>query len=196
MGELYSTNLGKNKLAISYFERIINIYKDPVWLVKASERVAEINFNFLKNFEDSRKNYQMLANFTPRLEKIDYYQHRLARSLFNLGLLNLAAKEFQRIQGNPEHEYYTRSFYELGMVHFRKKDWNKAIAFWKEYLKRETRKDAVVQTKFMMANAFETSEQLKRAYNLYYSILGEYPNTEVLRNRLNSIYHRRIARKR
>ena len=47
-----------------------------------------------------------------------------------------------------------------------------------------------------MANAYETMEELKKAYNLYYSILGEYPNTEVIQNRLKAIYDRRVARKR
>jgi len=47
-----------------------------------------------------------------------------------------------------------------------------------------------------MANAYEMLEKLKEAYNLYYSILGEYPNTKVIQNRLNSIYARKIARKR
>ena len=61
---------------------------------------------------------------------------------------------------------------------------------------REKRRDNIVQTKFLMANAYETMEKLKAAYNIYYSILGEYPNTEVIKNRLKSIYERRVARKR
>ena len=47
-----------------------------------------------------------------------------------------------------------------------------------------------------MGNAYETMEELKKAYNIYYSILGEYPNNDVIKNRLNSLYKRRIARKR
>ena len=47
-----------------------------------------------------------------------------------------------------------------------------------------------------MANAYETMERLKKAYDLYYSLLGKYPNTEVIKNRLNAIYERKIARKR
>ena len=47
-----------------------------------------------------------------------------------------------------------------------------------------------------MANAYETMERLKEAYNIYYSIVGEYPNNEVIKARLNSIYERKVARKR
>jgi hypothetical protein len=66
----------------------------------------------------------------------------------------------------------------------------------KEYIKRETRKDNVVQAKFVLANALENLEELKKAYNMYYSILSDYPNIDVIKNRLKSIYKRRVARKR
>ena len=84
----------------------------------------------------------------------------------------------------------------MGMIHFEKKEWRQAISFWNQYITREKRKDFVIEAKFLMANAYETLEALKKAYNLYYSILGEYPNTEVIQSRLNAIYQRRIARKR
>ena len=54
----------------------------------------------------------------------------------------------------------------------------------------------LVDALILMANAYETMENLKNAYNLYYSLLGEYPNTQVLQNRLSSIYERQVARKR
>ena len=68
--------------------------------------------------------------------------------------------------------------------------------FWDKYISLEKRRDNIVQTKFLMGNAYETMEELKKAYNIYYSILGEYPNNDVIKNRLNSLYKRRIARKR
>jgi hypothetical protein len=47
-----------------------------------------------------------------------------------------------------------------------------------------------------MANAYETMENLSKAYSIYYSIQGEYPNTKVIQNRLNSVYQRKVAKKR
>ena len=60
----------------------------------------------------------------------------------------------------------------------------------------ENRNDRIVKTKFLIANAYESAEKLKEAYNIYYSILGEYPNSEVIENRLKSLYERRVSRKR
>ena len=88
------------------------------------------------------------------------------------------------------------SFYYLGLIHFHQKLWKRSLVYLKEYSKRETKKESIVQAKFLMANIYESREELKTAYDLYYSILGKYPNTQVVQNRLNSIYSRRIARKR
>ena len=86
--------------------------------------------------------------------------------------------------------------HQLGIVSFKKKQWKIAINYWNKYIKKEKRQDNIVRTKFLMANAYETIENLEKAYNIYYSILGEYPNTKVIKNRLNAIYERKIARRR
>jgi len=196
LGELYSINLSKNVIAISYFKKIKKISNEPLWLVKVEERIGEINYNFTKNYKESIKSYKLLSTFTPKLENLDFYQNRLALSYRKANYLNKAKKEFLKIQSNRKHKFFIKSFYYLGLIHFQERKWNKAIYLWNEYIKRETRQDSIVQTKFLMANAYETMEKLKMAYNIYYSILGEYPNTEVVQNRLNAIYKRRIARKR
>lgn len=196
LGEIYSINLGKNKKAIEYYKKVKNITEDPLFLVKSEERIGEISFSFLKNYKISYSSYEMLSNFTPRLKKQDFYQLRLALSALNLRKEKSSIKLFEKIQSNQNHSYFTRSFYYLGLIYFQQKDWLKAIFLWKEYIKRETVKEHVVQAKFLMANAYESMEKLNLAYNLYYSILGIYPNTQVVQNRLNAIYNRRIARKR
>ena len=63
-------------------------------------------------------------------------------------------------------------------------------------LGKEYKKNKVIYAKFLLANTLESNEELKKAYNLYYSLLNEFPNTEVIKKRLSSIYNRRIARKR
>lgn len=196
LGDLYSIYLSKPKNSIFYYESIREVSEDPFWLVKTEERLGEIYFNFLKDFTKSSENYKKLSNFTPKLQRQDFYQYMLALSQFNNGKLRRAQNTFYLIKKNPAHEFYVKSFFNLGLINFERKNWKKAIEYWTEYINKETRKDNIVRAKFLMANAYETMEDLKKAYNIYYSILGEYPNAEVIKNRLNSIYNRRIARKR
>lgn len=196
LGELYSINLGENKKAIKYYREIKKVTDSPLWLVKSEERIGDISFNFTKDYIQSEKSYKLLVDFTPRLERFDFYQFRLAQNYLKANEYHKAYIEFLKIQSSTNHKFYVQSFYQIGLLNFQKKNWKEAVDSWKEYLKRETNKENLVQTKFLMANAYETMEELKKAYNLYYSILGEYPNTEVLQNRLNSIFHRRVSRKR
>ncbi|WP_155897032.1 tetratricopeptide repeat protein [Bacteriovorax sp. BSW11_IV] len=196
IAEILSINLGKSLESLEHYRKVKQLTEDPLWLVKAEERIAEVCFTYKRDYECSSESYKKLTEFTPRLSRYDFYEYRLAQSYSHMLDYEKAEIIFNDIQKRSNHEYNTRSFYELGLINFEMKKWKYAIAFWKEYIKRETRRDSITQAKFLMANAYETMENLKTAYNIYYSILGEYPNTQVIQNRLNAIYARRVARKR
>ena len=196
LGELYSIHLDNNNLAIEYYSRILKLSEDLRELVKVEEKIAEIDFSYLKNFKRASESYRRLIKFKPRLKKHDFYHYRLGLSYLNSNEFKKAEKTFQEIINYREHEYYLKSLYYSGLIFFKTKNWKKAIRFWETYISLEKRRDNIVQTKFLMGNAYETMEELKKAYNIYYSILGEYPNNDVIKNRLNSLYKRRIARKR
>ncbi|MCO4794708.1 MAG: tetratricopeptide repeat protein [Bacteriovoracaceae bacterium] len=196
LGEIYSTNLGKNKEAIGYFTKVKELTEDPLFLVKSEERIGEIAYSFSKDFKKSFQSYKNLSEFTPKLGNFDFYQFRMAVSAFKKGDINNSVGLFEDIQRKSSHKYFISSFYYLGLINFHRKQWNRSLVYLKEFIKRESKKDLVVQAKFLMANIYESKEELKTAYDLYYSILGKYPNTQVVQNRLKSIYSRRIARKR
>jgi tetratricopeptide (TPR) repeat protein len=196
IGELYSTYMSNHTKALYYFDLIKKSTEDPLWLVKSEEKLAEINYTYLQDYRSSIKSYSTLANFLPKLDKLDFYEYRLALSHQNLGLTNKAIDLFKKITEDKTHQYNALAFYQLGIINFQEKKWSKAVDLWAEYIKREKRKDNIIAAKFLMANAYETMEELEKAYNLYYSILGEYPNTQVVKNRLNAIYNRKVARKR
>lgn len=196
LGELYSIHMNQYKRAILFLDKIQEISEDLIWVVKAEEKMAEIHFTYLKNFQKASFHYERLTNFRPKLDKNDFFEYRLALSMMNDDELKKSYDLFEKITKNSRHEYNTRSFFYMGLIKFKEKKWDESIASWRIYLKVEKNRSNIVQTVFLMANAYETNEELKKAYNLYYSILAEYPNSSVLKNRLNSIYNRRIARKR
>ncbi len=196
LGDLYSIYLSENKKAVQRYSTIMKISEDPRWLIKTQERLGEIYFSYLKVYKKSMAIYGKLSEFRPKLIEQDFYRFRYALSTFYSGNKALALRLFKEIQKSPTGEHYTRSFYYEGLIYFEQKKWQASIDTWKKYLKNEKRRDNIVQTKFLMANAYETIEKLKIAYNIYYSILGEYPNTLVIQNRLKGIYERRVARKR
>jgi len=189
-------HIGNNQSAVKYYRKILKESEDPLWLIKAEEKLGEINFSFLKKYNDSIENYIKLVNFIPKLEKSDFYKFRLAMSLLKNNQLKRSFKIFLEIKNDERSKYSVRSIFYLGVIAFQSKRWMNVVKHLSDYIKKETRKDSIVQAKFLIANSYETMEQLKKAYNIYYSILGKYPNTAVVQNRLQSIYDRRIARKR
>ena len=134
--------------------------------------------------------------FRPKLKNYDYYFLRVGESHFELGQYKKAREVFNQILSHQTNPYYVEAFYQMGLIEFYNKSWDKAVEYWLEYLKRERRKEQIVKVKFLIANAYESNEKLKEAYNIYYSLLPTYPNPEVLKSRLKSLYARRVARKR
>ena len=196
LGELYSISLGQFEKGILFYEKIRKLTSIPLWIVKAEERIGEINYIYLKNYKKSLVVYRKLSEFQPQLKKVDLYEYRYIMSLIELNYVEKAIKMITKIQKNASHQYYINSFFMKGTLYFQNKKWEKAIFYLKEYIKKEKRKDRSLKAKFLLANAYETSEKLKMAYNIYYSMLGEYPNTKVIQDRLNSVYKRRIYKRR
>ncbi|HXH74490.1 MAG TPA: tetratricopeptide repeat protein [Bacteriovoracaceae bacterium] len=196
LAEIYYLYLDQQLKALKYYQYIVENVDDPLWQVKSLEKIADINFSFAKNFDESIRAYQMLMQFKPRLKNYDYYYLRVGESYFEMGRYQKAREIFNQIMDQPTNPYHVEAFNQMGLIEFYNKNWDKAVDYWLEYLKRERSKDKIIKTKFLIANAYESNEKLKEAYNIYYSLLPHYPNPEMLRARLKSLYARRVARKR
>lgn len=196
LGDIYSIHLNDQDKSLNYYNKIIQEIDDPLRQAKVLEKIANINYEYKRDYKKAKSVYEVLVKFEPKLNNFDYYQYMLGMSEHNLNLFKSSIKTFEKIIENKRHKYFLESFYYKGLSFYFMKDWTNAITVWKKYLRFEKRKSKQVETKFLLANAFETSEKLKEAYNTYYSILGDYPNSQVIRNRLKSLYERRVARKR
>lgn len=196
LGEIYSIYLSDFEKSIYHFNQIVNESNEPKWQVDSLEKLGNIYLNETYQYKKAAEAYKKLTSFVPALDKNTFYSFNYGLSLLKDGDYVGAKKIFQELIDGGTSEYGVKAFYHQGLAYFYEKDYENALKSWYEYLKREKRNDLVVQTKFLIANAYESSEKLKEAYNIYYSILGEYPNAEVIQNRLESLYARRVARKR
>jgi len=196
LAEIYYLYLDEQVKALKYYQFIVDNVDDPLWQVKSLEKIADINFSFAKNFTEAIRAYHILMNVKPRLKNYDYYFLRVGESYFEMGQYTKAREIFNQIISQPTNPYYVEAYNQMGLIEFYNQNWDKAVEYWLEYLKRERRKDQIVKVKFLIANAYESNEKLKEAYNIYYSLLPSYPNPDVLRARLKSLFDRRVARKR
>ena len=196
LAEIYYLYLDQQLKALKYYQYIVDNVDDPLWQVKSLEKIADINFSFAKNYAQAIHAYQILMQVKPRLKSYDYYFLRVGEAYFEMGKYQKAREIFNQIISQPTNPFYVEAFNQMGLIEFYNKNWEKAVEYWLEYLKREKRKDQITKVKFLIANAYESSEKLKEAYNIYYSLLPTYPNPDVLKSRLKSLYNRRVARKR
>lgn len=195
-GEIYLVHLNDETTALKYFMQLYNQETDPYWQVKVLEKIADINFYQLRNFEVSAKYYETLSDFKPALRRFDYYKFQLAKSHLNAGNYIESMKILKEISEDSKNQYQYDSFYQMGLINFYTKKWNAAIGNFKSYIANSNSKEMIVHSKFLIANCYETQERLREAYNIYYSILDTFPNIEVIRGRLKSLYERRQSRKR
>ena len=196
LAEIYYLYLDEQLKALKYYQFIVENVDDPLWQVKSLEKIADINFSFAKNFIEAIHAYEILMDVKPRLKNYDFYFLKVGESYFELGKYSKAREIFNQIISQPTNPYYVEAYNQMALIEFYNKNWDKAVEYWLEYLKRERRRDQITKVKFLIANAYESNEKLKEAYNIYYSLLTTYPNPEVLRARLKSLYDRRVARKR
>ncbi len=191
LSEIYSIQLKEFDKALNHYDELLAITKDLVWTVKIKEKQGELLYSFVKDYPKAQKIYLQLSSFKPRLENHDFFLFRQGLCFYHLNNFKKANELFLEIQEeNPQSLYY------LGLIQFHQSNWNEAIAWWQKYVGVTKDEHDLVQAKFLMANAYENNEDLKSAYNLYYSILGEYPNTVILKKRIDAIYNRKIARRR
>lgn len=120
---------------------------DPLWQVKSLEKIADINFSFAKNFNEAIRAYEILMEVKPRLSNFDYYFLRVGESYFEMGQYNKAREVFNQIIGQPTHPYHVEAFNQMALIEFYNKNWDKAVEFWMEYLKREKRKEQIIKNK-------------------------------------------------
>lgn len=196
IAEINYLYLDEQVKALNHYKFIVENVDDPLWQVKSLEKVADINYSFSRNYKQAKKAYEILLEVKPRLKNFDFYAFRVAECYFEMGDYEKARVHFKDFIDQPANSFHLEAYNQMGLVEFYTRNWDKAVEYWMEYLKRETQKDKIIKVKFMIANAYESNEKLKEAYNIYYSLLPSYPNPEVLRERLRSLYARRVARKR
>ncbi len=196
LAEIYLNYKEDYQASLSYYQKILTYDPTLVWQVKVYEKMGEIFLDHLDKFDEAIENYEKLYSFQPPLEKNDFYYFRVGMGYFKAKKYKRALRVFEDIGKQTQHSYFLQAQYQQGLIHFYKQEWQLAVDKWEKYLNFEKDTQKIVNAKFLIANAYEMLEELKTAYNIYFSILSDYPNPKVVEKRLKSLYERRVSRKR
>ncbi len=196
LGQINYLYLNNGRKALIYYQKILQFKIDPLWQVKILEKIAQIYSQDVKDYRQAANYYQILMNYQPRLEMYDFYYSQYAKNTFNQGNLTKAKDIYTSLLKTSDQNNIADANYYLGLIYSYEKKYEQSINYWYEALKFEKRKIKIVRIKYLIANSYESSEKLKQAYNIYYSLLKEHPNPKLIKGRLESLYARRVARKR
>jgi tetratricopeptide (TPR) repeat protein len=195
LGEINYKHLGQFKKAINYFSIVIKNTNDVLWHVKASEKIADIYMNNIKDYNEAINIYSKLMSFEKKLAKSDFYNFQKAKAFTELKNYKTAIKIYSEIINNKE-EFSKDALNELAKIYFVKRKWKLAIKYWKSFNKVSKNNNKKIIATYFIANSYENLDLLEKSYETYSSLIGKYPNQEILNARLESVYQRRVDRKR
>lgn len=193
LSEIYLLHSGNNQRALKLLKSVLSESNNIDALVKAEEKIGDIYFSFTHNYSEASKCYKRLIAFRPKLPDNEFYLYRYARSELRNGKYKNAISLFKKLQNSKK--YADQSLFYIGKSMFFNKQWKSAINTLSRY-NDDSNSAKVIEAQFLIANAYESIGNLKKAYDTYYTLLAYYPNPEVIRNKLNSIYQRQISSKR
>jgi tetratricopeptide (TPR) repeat protein len=194
LAELYLIYQEDYTKTLNCYEQILSLTSELHWKVKSEEKKGDIYLSYLNDYEGAKTSYGKLLKMNPFLASKDFYEYRYALAHLKLNDFTKAKELYFKILERPGHAYKMDSLNDLGLLNYLDKKWADSISYWVEYLKLEKREDKVVYTKFLMANSFETLDDLEKAYGIYYSIIDHFPHPEVLKKRLSAILIRRSGK--
>ncbi len=193
LAEIYLLHYDNARKSLTLLNKIKTESQNLEAIIKAEEKIANINFSVLHDYKTALKNYLNLISFKPYLKNHKFYILRYAKSALLAGNYQIAIEMFKKMI--KEKQFGEIAYFYLGQSYFYKQEWKKAIKNLKKYLSFNNLENRI-KAQLLLANSYENIEELKKAYDIYYGLLADYPNPEVIRNKLNSIYTRQISSKR
>lgn len=193
--DLQLLHLRKPELALKILDNT-QLYElqGPDIDIKINHYRAQIYDVHLQNCQQAIPYYQQLINYLPQLAEIDYYQFSLAKCYKNLERWSEAITLFKKMSQDPHQPFQKKASLQLVLSYYLTRQQSLALEEVKRYQELETDLEQLIYANYLKANILEDLEQLEEAYKIYASLLYQYPNQELVKQRMNRIYERRLSR--
>lgn len=139
-----------------------------------------------EKYEEAIKSYYKVIELSEKKEKSLIAQYKLyqAKSKLNSETANIHLKY---IENNKEayfknnlQDYYTESLFLLGKLQFSEKNFDTAIAYFKQLLQDSPNSVLADNAAFEFAMIFKEQQKLAEAEKILTTIIKNYPETELL----------------
>jgi tetratricopeptide (TPR) repeat protein len=192
LADLNYLYLGDFNSAIKYYLKVLEISSTINWKIQAYEKIGEIYFNVLKDYQKAKEVYIILDSFVPKLQNSDFYEFQLSRCFFELQDIEKSFHFLEKISIDKNHIFNIQAQYYLGLLHFHLGAYQKAIQHWRYYLEKSPYGEKSIQTKIEMAVAFEEIKKNQESLEIYRSIVSEFSRPEIIKQRVKSLMIRKF----
>lgn len=192
LAQLYAFHLNRVEDSISLMEKAILISKDPLRLIKFKEILGDIYFTKLRNFKKSVDIYDELLKVRPKLSMYDEYKYRYAESLFLVNDHKNSLFVFESILNNKKNINKSKIKYRIGLINYLLNKNDEAISVFKEIIDGDFKYTYKVKSSYYLAGLYEDIDQLDNSLKYYNLIRYDYPNPELIEQKMESILRKKV----
>jgi len=181
--------------ALYDFHQLEKDYAESDYVLPALEQEAEIYKNQLKDYGRAVAIYQRLVD--RGREPGDRFQYELADCYFRLNNFEQARIEYENMLKTwPQSPLVTEVRYRIGMAYTLEGGLKEAEAVFRALVKASPDSPFGIEARFGLAAVLEEQERLNEALEQLQSLVGVYPNPELLQRKVSQVEERIKKKKR
>ena len=191
LAQLYAFHLKDVFRAIELIDKAIILNKDPSRSIKLNEILGDIYFSNLRKFEKSKKIYKELIQVRPKLVNYTEYKFRYAESLFFLNELEESLIQFTELEESSGNFSNSKFKFRIALINYFLKKYELSIMGFKQIIDGNFAYSFKIKSAFYLAGLYDDLNELENSFKYYNLIKYDYPNTELIEKKINSIIKRK-----
>ncbi len=188
LGEIYYFGMGETGKAISYFQEVVTIRPRGPFAYGAQKYIAEIvELNF-RDLNQAIIEYQKLINEYKKPEEHPEQQFRIAAIYFKKHNHEQALVEFGiLVESYPSNPWSEEAYLRMAEIMHNRDRCADARETYSQFRVVYPQSSFRGEMEFVMASCLEEEGKLKRAYNRFKSLEGDYKYPALLKMKLEGI---------
>ncbi len=169
--------LGHTSVAINYFQEVYDHSRDADTRANALIQMADV-YQESNQWDDAAGLYERVERDFPNNGMMDYVLYRQAITFLKLEKIDAALRCFKNLQdGFANSKYLEDINYYMGVISFKKGDWQKSAQTMGLYLKNLTRpSEFTPEANYILALSRLNLKEPEEALKVFQKILRLYPN--------------------
>ena len=176
--------LGHTSIAINHFQKVFDNSSDVNERQDALIQMGDV-YQESNQWADAASMYERVKKMYPNNDMMDYVLYRQAIAFLKLEKIDAALDDLKSLQEWFANSKYLEDIdYYMGVISFKKKDWQASVQTMDLYLKNLTRpSEFSPEANYILALSYLNLKEPEEALKVFQKILRLYPNdTDIAKN--------------